>query len=355
MKKINKLVVTSLLFIIIGMGLLITGFLLGGRVYGFSLNQDGFHVNAPALNETSEITYIEEAIALETFDSIDADTEFLKIDVSSEDSYGISYKVNSQSRFSYEITDGVLKIEEQYKNTNNAVNFQWFSFGSTDSTSMEEQYLEIYVPKNADLKTISIKNSFSDVSLSELNAKEVSIQSDFSDIAIHDLNVAILTAKTESGDLEIENTTGDTLSIDTSFGDTELSQLHFKETSELTSASGDFTIDDSYFHFWNVTADFGDVEGNSISCDTASLDLESSNCDLNDFTVNSMDAESSFGDITLRLAAPADSYGYELRTEFGSIDLEGYDTQEDSLIISNDSDNRLTIDCESGDIKISGS
>lgn len=354
MKKINKLIIVSLLLILIGIGFTSAGFFLGGRIYGFGLNRDGLHVYTPGDNET---TYTEETVALEAFNSIETDIEFLELKIAPQDNYSLSYKVNSQSDLSYEIEDGTLKISEQYRNTdNNMFDFHWFFFGSTNSSHQEKEYLEIYVPQNTRLHEISVSNDFADVLLTELTAESVSVQSDYANIEISELSVASLAAETESGKLVIADTTGNILSINNSYGDTELSGLQFDETADFTCESGCISIDNVAFHSWKADAQYGDIEGDTVSCDTVTLSLESSNCDIKDFTVHSLDAESEYGDISLRLTAPANTYSYELRTEYGSIDLEGYDTEDETTLITHtDSEKQIKINCESGNIKISGS
>ncbi len=358
MRKINKFILICLLLIAIGIGLLIMGFHLGGQIYGFYLNQHGFHIFAPSLQQENANTYIEENIELEAFDNIEADMEFCEIYLVAGDHYGISYHLNSQTALNYKVTNGTLKVSESYKSSSdNTMNVQWFSVGSmNNSLNSEEEYIEICVPQDAILKEINLLNDYGDIYFHALTAEDVSVESNYSKIGLESLTFSSLEIETQSGELQLADTTCNSLSVTSEYGNMQLSDINIKETANFSCSNGCLELDNTHFHSWILNTEYGDINGNTVSCDTASITTENSTCKLKEFTVNSIEAASEYGDITLQLTAPADTYNYNLRTEYGEITLDDLDvSNQTSFTTSSDSSNLIQINTKSGNIKISGS
>lgn len=358
MRKTNKIILTSLILIVAGIALLFTGFGLGGQVYGFSLNQNGFQVFAPSLQPESSNTYIKETISLESFDSIDADMEFCEIRLVAGNHYSLSYNLSSTTILNYDIIDGTLQISENYKNSSkHAVSVQWFSIGTINNSSNHEtEYIEISVPQDVLLKDIHVTDDYGDIYLHDFSAGNVYIKSDYSIMELENLAVSSLEIKSQSGELQIADTTGDSLSITNKYGNMELSDLNITKNADFSVSSGCLELDNTYFHSWSIDSEYGDINGHSVSCNSANLTSQSSNCKIKEFTVNSFEADSKYGDIALQLTASTNTYSYDLSTEYGEIDLDNWViTTQNSFIHSSDSPNSIHINSQSGNIKISGS
>lgn len=357
MKKINKYILISLLLVFLGTALAITGVLLGGSVYEFRIDSNGVHVSSPAFEADATDTYIEEKLSLEAFSSIEADVDFLDIRVIPQDAYGIAYKINSRTDLTYELKDDVLKITENSSHRS-MINFQWFYIGSADS-SYEEEYLEIYVPREAVLDSVTLATHDGDLSIDHATAANTSIYSAYGDVEMTGLSAASLNIEMEHGELEIKETTGDTLSVINDYGDSELSELHFNDTAEFALANGSLIIDDSYLHSIVSKMEYGNLNSHQVCCDSISLAMDNGDCKLTNFTVNCVDAQLGYGNATLDLTAPTTEYSYDLRTEYGDIDLEGFEAVENddfetTILIPSDSSKQITINNQNGDIKING-
>lgn len=355
MKKINKIILTSLILILAGACFTITGFILGGKVYGFSLGKNGININAPSLRESAEDAYIEEKLSLEAFHGIDVDMKHLPVKIIPGSHFEIAYLIESSSQLSFEVTDDILTLKEQGSGSDYSANLQWSYFNFDYDFQSAQQYLELHVPEGTSLNDIHICSDYGNVSLEHLICQELSVANEYGDTDIESLTCDSLSAKMEYGSFTAANTAGSILTIDNTYGEVCLSELDYTDTCNLTLSNGDLKINNLCFNKWNADLTYGALQGDTISCDTADLTLTSGSCDIDHFTANCVNGTSKYGNITLHMSNPVNDYGYDLHTKYGSIEVEGYAPENSRFILEPAASSRITLDCESGSISISGS
>lgn len=354
MKKTGKFLIVCVAFIGIGISLFTTGAFLGGRVYGFSLNSRGFHVNAPGLSPSENIAYIEETVALDDFHSIEANTEFLSIRLRPGKDYSMSYRVNSLTDFTYEVTDGTLTITENYKNNHNYdLDFQWFSFGSlTNDSDLENEYLEIYVPQDTLLDAIALSSDFSDLFLKDIHAKNILLESEHSDIYLVNSSASSVTINSQHGEIDAEQLTGENLSLESAYGDVSMTDIKIEKDADFTLKNGSLELENASFYSLEVNSDFGDMEASGILCNSVDLSFKNGNCEMEKLTADTITITSAYGDIALELTAPVKDYNCDIRSEYGDIYLDGENIEDRLLRTSSDSSKQITAESKNGNIAI---
>lgn len=322
MKNGKKFIIICV--ILTGIGFLLTGIgsILGGRVTGIGLNQNGFLIytpHGPYTDGSDFKEYEEKELSLEAFTSLTLNADYGDVTVMASDHYGIAYGMPDYETLTYDIQDGALNVTEydsRSMDSNGNIYLFNLNFGSfTDGSDYETPYLTIYVPENADLDKITVKNESGYIRLSDLQSNLLTVTCDYGDMKVNNISSNDININMESGYLEMDTVTSDTLSAYNDYGDIDMQQL---------SVSGD-----------------------------ARIALESGNCNLKELSVDNLDISSSYGSVDLYLNTPLSEYGYDLYTDYGSISLNEEDKNMQYLL-EKESSKLIKIRCESGDISIYG-
>ena len=178
MKTLWKIVVS---LGIIGAVLMVVGLVLGANSSGFYFNENGLNM----YNKGSERIVV---MDLEAIQDIEIDVASANIRFISADSYGIEIISKRDGAFKYYIDDGRLVVKETRDLSFFIFNFNW-----------EAEYVNVYLPANADLASIVIKNDSGNIELAELNCETLRIDLVSGNMKVSDIKASTISLYDESG------------------------------------------------------------------------------------------------------------------------------------------------------------
>lgn len=395
MKKSNLFVMVCVGMISVGILFSGVGYLMGGRVWGIGIGATGILVNSPNLMHEGRnvITYVEETENLEEFDSMDIAMEYGNVSVIPSDHYGIEYCVDSRYGFTPEVVNGCLTAKEKDIVRNYDEWVIWgMGSGSVLSGSRKDEYIKVYVPKEAEFTSVKVYADCGEVECSGIKADKLELNTDFGDMSLSDMQGTETTLLAGSGKLELTGFAGETLVIQNEFGDVNMENVESTKSvnvttesgrlkaetmqtgaltvvqefgdvilkdvtvggeSDIKSESGAITLEKYETDSLILNSDFGDVDGEEVAAATGTLTLESGNCDVGWTKIKTLTVESDFGDVKLTLPELVENYNLELWTEFGDITVDRVDegSHYHASVAGTDS---ITVECESGSIRIKG-
>lgn len=128
---------------------------------------------------------------------------------------------------------------------------------------------------------------------------------------------------------------------------------------KIKTSSGDVSLDAMNFKKVKLENDFGDVNFDSIECETFDADLSSGSVDINQLKGNSIKAVTKFGNLDIKTIQASESKlesesgtidvdkivgnRLDVKSKFGSIELKKADVSE-----------KVDVECESGDVALGG-
>lgn len=314
MKTKKKIWILS--FICVGVGIIILGIgiFLGG-VPGFQIDSSGIHT----AGEVIEVTSVKDSRELESFSSMDISTEYADVKIIPSDKYAIEYCVmdSKRSKPVCKVEEGKLVFQEPDEKTGGAWNF---TFSTAVTKEKGEYYVNIYVPADKKLSALKFDMEDGKLILPDIKADSVNIKNEYGGVSVEGFQGETFQAAVEDGKLSVQDIQADRAEITNEYGDVVLGNALVKELSAKLS-DGDFS---------------------------AEL-LESS----------SVDIENEYGRVTLTMAEEIDAYSLDLATEYGDIQVPGYEISsgeddEMSLRIPGKTEKMVKIRCEDGGIKLQG-
>ncbi len=174
MKQVIKITtIISLCFILIGIGLAGSGYMLGGSMdWSYLPSSNRFFTEKNAKHKI-----IKED--LDAFTNIDLACDAYDIVITQGDSYSVSYPEYNNIHTTYSIENGTLKLESKSEHT---INF------SLSGTSYSDYALVLTVPSKQALNEITLKNNSGDIELSHLNFDHINVTANYGDIILSHLS-----------------------------------------------------------------------------------------------------------------------------------------------------------------------
>ncbi|MFF6015532.1 DUF4097 family beta strand repeat-containing protein [Lysinibacillus fusiformis] len=147
------------------------------------------------------------------------------------------------------------------------------------------------------------------------------------------------------------NTNLKTIVIDSDFGDTTLRGLHYQQLN-LMQNYGDITFNNITGENTEITQDFGDLTFKQYSSNGVNIESEHGDIHIAGTLNGTSTITSSFGDATLHLQNKQRDLGYEVKTSFGDITVNG--TEESGTITQlYKGDDQLNVSLSHGDVNVS--
>ena len=170
MKQVIKITtIISLCFILIGIGLAGSGYMLGGSMdWSYLPSSNRFFTEKNAKHKI-----IKED--LDAFTNIDLACDAYDIVITQGDSYSVSYPEYNNIHTTYSIENDTLKLESKSEHT---VNF------SLSGTSNSDYALVLTIPSKQALNEITLKNNSGDIELSHLNFDHINVTANYGDIIL---------------------------------------------------------------------------------------------------------------------------------------------------------------------------
>ena len=282
----------------IGIGLVISGFILGGKE-GLSLDLK----NKKILNNSGEV--IEEEKVLGSFDEMDINIPSSSLEVIEGDSFKIEYRIRKDSKLDIDVKDGKLKLEY---NPNGGFSINIFTYDAGD-------YFKLYIPKDKVIKKADIKLDSGSFKINGTDISDLKLKNDSGSVKINNMNSEKIDINDDSGSVAIENVTADNLKVD--------------------NESGSVTL-------------------NKVTAAKSEIKAESGSIKLSDFDTQDTEVKSDSGSIKMILTGSEEDYSFDIKAESGSMKIgeKSVGSDDDDEYVSGSGSRKIKVRAESGSIKI---
>lgn len=254
MAKFYKIAgITAIASLCIGIILVVTGLLFGGR---HSLNS--FWLSNAEMTTKS---YTE----VKAFNSIDIDVDSAKVVIEHGKNYGIEYKlIGDEDDIKCEVTDGTLMVSDDYDDTGFHIFWHW----------SDDSYLTVYVPENVDLDTVKIDSDAGNIKINGIVADEFKIDSDAGNITVKNITCTDgIKIDTDAGNINVDGKLGGDSKITSNCGNVNVKTDYSADMydydadtslghSDVKSSNGDSLPDSDNNGNYKMTVktDVGNVE-----------------------------------------------------------------------------------------------
>ncbi len=285
----RKLINTSLCLMAAGVVLTIIGYAAGGRP-GVVLSNKGFvstsEYTKPVVFEKKEIgTFKNVNLHLDSY----ADVKILP---SGDNKFYLEYQLDgSTSKPAHSISGDTFTFTQK-SGIGPILSFRF------ERLSLDEAYVNLYVPDDTKLNSFTLYNDSGDVSLKGLKSEDTEITLEYGDANIKDCTFASLSLTVDSGDTKLHNITADSLILTSEYGSADINNYSGK-TAVITMDSGDVNMDISAIERLECDSEYGDID----------VTLPE------DLAVYTFDLATDYGDIRLPDNAPRGYYNLEDSSE----------------------------------------
>ncbi|MDD3279097.1 MAG: DUF4097 family beta strand repeat-containing protein [Lachnospiraceae bacterium] len=305
-KKIKKRILRgAVVCILIGILLLGFGIFLGGTP-GVSIGTDGIRANNHQVRQILKKTRIEK------FANIAVSIPYGDIEIIPSDGFYLEYNLEDASgKLQYEVQDGTLSVKQK-KSGEEKIQLFGFQFSITPSE------VKIYVPKDIDLHSAKLSS--------------------------------------EEGTISLGSVKADVLAVNNKYGNVKLTQFEGKSLG-ITVKSGDIHLGTVKADQVQVVDDYGDITADTFSVGNSMLQTEEGEVKLSGIRdCGSLVIQSEYGDVILTSMDAQKKYGYDLNTQYGSIQIpEGEITETEDgaqYTTSQQKEQNIKVTCKEGDITI---
>ena len=322
MKNRKKKLLLGAAFLMAGMALMLTGYLLGGRS-GICWDKNGVHtaegitITKKGIVRNKDAVYRDEKVALEEFDSFELNLARANVEVLPADDWYLEYRLDSRRRLTErKVSEGVFRMMEE-ETAESMEDSSWtlqFLWGGPLGWSREEEdlYVKLYVPAEAVFSHTIVTVGYGDVKLGNLKAEELTV-----DIG---------------GSLELESWKG------------RMASLRANGMKVSGSLKGTQSL--------RAEVPFGDAFIKRLSVPQAELDLEEGSLKLGLAQADTLFVNAAMRNVEVFLEEP-ERYDYCLHAKNGKVEAGQKVSAAAGMYLENHPENPLghmEIQCETGDI-----
>lgn len=355
----NKKTWLILSFACILMGLLFTalGVLLGG-IPGFYLDKNGVHTSRETVSGTAEV--FQSSRAVEGFDRLDLQVECADIVLVPSNRCAIDYRVTGSSQAPVcQIENGTLSFIEDPGSSEPRI---WFFYAGPDPTYIRDPepgpyYVEIEYPADQVFSSVRIRSGSGDLQLPALQADTLDLQADYGDVSLEGYSGQTLKLQMSSGTLSAGSICANQAELRNDYGEVSLNEYDGEDLT-LHLSSGSLTLGRIEAERVEIRDEYGDVYIEQASGGRLTADLDSGNFLADSLDLTALSVHNEYGLVRVSLLGDPDSYGYQLRTEYGTVRIGGQilrgGIEEDGVtyLTGTGSDKTVEVSCENGDIII---
>ena len=354
MKNRKFWITSSLICVILGIVLTVAGRLMGG-IPGFYIDRTGVHA-AASQNASKPI---QDTVTLDGFDSMEIHADYADVELVSSDRFAVEYCIRGN------IGDPVCEVRDGRLIFQEATLFQTYgTHGAgffTISTGMvfhePSYYVKVMIPEDTKLSEAVFDIENGDLDISSIQADTLTITDEYGDVAVEQLKSKSLDIRMESGTLSLGTLNALQTSLDNEYGQIMISEA---TGSSLTIKMESCGLKAGRLNYSDVviTDEYGDVTIDDMSGERLEARLESGDCSIDRMDCLDTKLVNSYGNIHLGLPGEMDDYGFDLKTEYGSIRIgdhrERYDSDDSNAVymVPGDGNRMVKATCESGNIKI---
>lgn len=335
-KKIGTI---SLCLIVVGLGLAAIGNLTGGKTF-LVKSKTGYSV-------IDDYKTIKETKNLEEFNNIKIDANYLdNVYIVKGKEYKIEINYSERmGNINYKVEDKNLVISQENDNTGTI----GFNIGLINKD--EDDFIKIYVPENKEMKDIDIKSDSSDIVVKEVAGDNISILCNYGDINLNNITSNDMYVKANSGDIQMKDIKGNLIEVTNSYGDSIFESIKSKDLI-ANIKSGDAELSNiEILEKFEVDNSYGDVDIVDSNINKMKASISSGDISVNNSNIIDSNIDNSYGDVKYSTNESENLYNYSLICSYGDVSVNGKEFG-DSLDKNNDGERNITINSQSGDIKL---
>lgn len=352
MSRNKKLIIIALACMAAGLVIGGVGFILGGRP-GFYVNASGIH---PANSTSSRDYEALEKTKVDPFTSIDVELNNATMKLIPSDDYYVEYRLlkADNGEQTYTVADDKFTFKEN-KGRSNVTYINFFSTGPSFFGNSQSCYFNLYVPQDVYFKTVTIFNASGDVSLCDMKAGALTLDLSFGNLQLQTAAADTMDITLSSGDLNAVSMNAKRLNIEDFFGNIKSGSIT-AETADISLSSGNLDVVTMDCGTLTLNDSFGNVTFDTFVNQSADISLNSGDFEAGNAKLVDVDIDDSFGNVEISFADSLDKYSLDLKTDFGSVSLDGgrWSSKDmgEQFISDKDTDNMIKIRCSSGDIDL---
>lgn len=349
MKKFNRnLLITAGVMVLAGAVLFGAGFAFGGRS-GFYINKTGIH----SANSGREIyTYTQEKTKIDSFHKMKVSVSYGDILVEPSDGYYLEYQLSGNKR------EPVWEVQNDTLTFKDADIYSWneslyfFAMGGIGvQTTTPKSYLKLYLPADVYYDMVDLHLSDGDISWEKgLSADTVTIQDSYGDITLKGIQAKNLQVTSSDGIISLTDCSGDEVSVNDSYGDVNITGLQAKNL-QLELADGDLNLKQIRAEQADMKNSYGQVTGYGVIGNSWKIFLSSGDLELEEMDLKETNVTNHYGSVTLEPVGPEEDYNIDINNSYGSI-IVNAEEYESSAKFNNRASKSIQVNCSDGDIII---
>lgn len=351
MKNKRFWITASLLCIILGAILMVIGRLMGGQP-GFYIDPSGVH----AAGNMNRPAPIQDSMTLDEFDSMEIHADYADVELIYSNKFTIEYCVmGAYGEPVCEVKNGRLTFQEA--KSSKYFNIGFFTASIGVGVSEPNYYIKVKLPKDTKLSEAVFDIESGNLDISSIQADTLNVKNEYGDVTLGQYDGRKLDVLMESGILSLDTVNASQTDLSNEYGKIELSKATGERLS-IQMESCDLLADYIDYSGIEIINDYGKVDIKDAAGQSLTAKMESCDCKIDRLDFSETDITNSYGDITLGLSGKIENYGYNLKTEYGTIRIENQkeeyesDGGESLYMAAGAGEKMVTISCESGDIEI---
>ncbi|WP_066290978.1 DUF4097 family beta strand repeat-containing protein [Bacillus sp. FJAT-29937] len=315
-KKMKVMTMAASWMLVIGIILAIIGISAGAK-FGITNTKDGFKV----LGLEDQII---EELPLPAFTKITSNLNDVDIEIIPSNEYRLKIERQKEIEISHKVENDTLVIEESKRNVP-------LLFINLTFTSIPDNAIKIYVPKEVIFSEILLNNQFGDVRLEGVNSNKINIDSNDGDLIFNDVQANNFKIVNQYGDINGRNVTTKELVIVLNDADAEFDKLNAASTV-LNNQFGDITFRNFSSEGLNIQSNDGEIAIHGLLLGASTI-------------------HSNFGDVQVHLLNKEFEISYSIQNNFGDITVNNNDYETHATYTVN-SGHELNITANDGDVEV---
>ena len=339
----------------------LAGTLLGG-IPGFYLDRSGIHTSREAADQRMNV--FQNTVELDAFDSMELYISHAEdVELIPSDHYAVEYRTFGNSDEPVcRVENGRLIFQETASSPYSDSRI-WFLYASPDFSRTKDPesgpyFVKISYPENQDFTDAVIRMESGNLKLPLLNMNSLEIRNEYGDVSMEDWTGNTLNLFMSSGNLTAGTVAADQAQLENEYGSVAL-EGYTGNTLDICMSSGNLSVGSVQAEQTTLQNEYGEILIGQASGDSLNANLSSGSLLADRLDVTDLKVKNEYGTVRVRLPEEISGYGYQLKTEYGSILLDGRkltdsDEDENEASYSSAGTNGKTVEisCSSGDIII---
>lgn len=322
-KVLKTLLIVSAALVVVG-GILATAAFFSGAATNLVWDGNRLALERAGAAKNGNLVHFEEKDLGEVTE-IEMDVDMMDVTVKKGDAFAIEgshYPDRNELKYDKQGSKLVLRSKSKRR----------VSLGFNLGTELKSGSLTVYIPENAPLDRVDIRNSLGNLNIEALQAQYLHCDLDL-------------------GDIQVDSAAVQTLSMDLDAGSCTLENVTAEKTKEINLNLGDLKLYNTVLNNAEIDLDMGNVSGQKVSMNHAEISCNAGDVDLDGILTGKIEMECDLGSVSLDIDGAAADYYCGGSTDLGSIRINGGNAAS-SGATNPSAPNRISYEVECGDVEI---